>query len=187
MKPINLIFLAVIALASCKDDNNNDDNAKRSVSEPDKTFAMNAAMANQAEIQLSQLASDHSTNADVQGFASHMTDEHTTALNELKTIIGNTSLTVSYDLDSAHKALQQKLSALQGIAFDTVFMNNMVKDHMKVIDQFSAESTNGKDNELKAYAAKYLPHLNEHLARAKEVQSSVLASSSTNNGRKGND
>jgi putative membrane protein len=183
MKSMILIFVAALALLSCKNDDN-----KRDVPEPDKTFAMNAAAANQAEIQISGLVSDRSVNTDVKKFASHMIDEHMTALTDLKMLANDKDLTLAYDLDSTHLHLRQKLMALSGPAFDTVFMNSMVKDHRTAVAMFQAESNTGQDEDLKAYADKYLPHLSEHLKSAQQLQSSLMANADTtnvNNGRKG--
>jgi putative membrane protein len=170
MKPMILFFVVAITLIACKDDGND---TNKALPEPDKTFAQTAANANVAEIQISGLVPDRSTNANVKAFASHMIDEHLTALNDLKTLDNNRDFELSYDLDTAHQVLKQRLMTLSGLAFDTVFMNSMVTDHVKAIAIFQAESNSGQDNDLKAYADKYLPHLKDHLTSAQQLQSSL--------------
>jgi putative membrane protein len=178
MKHLTLFLVAAtVGLLSCKDD---DDDNKRSISEPDRTFAMNAAMANQAEIEAAQLVPDRSDNSSVENFATHMISEHTTALNDLQGLVDDSDVTLSTDLDAEHQQLKAKLSALSGIAFDTAYINSQVKDHRKAIALFQQESANGKDNGLKGYANDKLPHLQEHLQLALQLQSSLMADNDGN-------
>jgi len=176
MKPLTLLFLAAVALAACKDDNKN---SNRSVSEQDRSFAMDASMASEAEIQLSGTAADHSTNAAVKAFAQQMIGEHNTALNDLMTATKGTDIIITTDLDTAHQMMKQKLIGLNGYAFDTVFVNGMVNDHRKVIAMFEAENSIGQDDVLKSYAVTYLPHLKDHLTAAKALQTKLMTSDST--------
>jgi putative membrane protein len=73
---------------------------------------------------------------------------------------------------------------LSGMEFDTTYLNNMIKDHEKVIAEFDTESRNGQDQDLVAYATKTLPHLNEHLTKAQEVKATVKGQVAANAGRK---
>jgi len=181
MKPTIFLLLAAVAVASCNDDKND----TKSVSEQDQTFSMSASMANQAEIQISGLVSDRSNDSTVRAFALHMIAEHVVALNELKMIANNNkNITISTDLDSLHAQLRRKLMMLDSVAFDTLYINSMVSDHKKVIAQFQAESSMGEDADLKAYADKYLPNLNEHLATAQTIQKSLMTPVSATGGRK---
>jgi putative membrane protein len=54
-------------------------------------------------------------------------------------------------------------------------MSDMVRDHEKAVKEFERESTSGKDPDLKAFAAKTLPTLQDHLKMAKETQSKLGA------------
>lgn len=76
-----------------------------------------------------------------------------------------------------------KLSSLSGDAFDREYMNMMVKDHEKDVKEFEKVSTKAKDADVRAFAAKTLPTLREHLQQARDIQSRVKGTrtnSSTN-------
>jgi putative membrane protein len=90
-------------------------------------FIEKAAIANMAEIQLGQLAASNAQNPQVKQFAQMMVDEHTKALDELRTAAGSTSLPSA--LDKKHQKLHDKLSKLQGAAFDRAYMDAMVDAH----------------------------------------------------------
>jgi len=52
----------------------------------------------------------------------------------------------------------------------------MVEDHEKDVKAFEQEAQSGQDPEVKAWAAKQLPTLREHLSQAKSVRDRLAAS-----------
>lgn len=72
-----------------------------------------------------------------------------------------------------HHALVKKLSALSGAEFDREYMRQMVKDHSDTVELFQREASRGSDSEVKAWAAKTLPAIQEHLRMAREVSAKV--------------
>ena len=54
-------------------------------------------------------------------------------------------------------------------------MNSQVRDHQKTETLFETETANGKDQGLKDYANKYLPHIRMHLENAIEIRSALPA------------
>lgn len=72
-----------------------------------------------------------------------------------------------------HQQHAERLGALSGAAFDKAYMDKMVQDHGKTIALFEQQAKGGKDAELKAFAAKTLPTLREHLAAAKTVHAGL--------------
>lgn len=132
----------------------------------EQTFAMKAAQANMAEIELGKLAQQKADRDEVKKFGQQMVDDHSKALDELKTIASKHNMTLPSGLDAEHKALSEKLSKLDGAAFDRAYIQAMVDGHKKVASDFRKESQSGKDADLKAYAAKTLPTVEEHLKHA---------------------
>jgi putative membrane protein len=49
----------------------------------------------------------------------------------------------------------------------------MVTDHRKDVNEFKKESTSGKDPDVKAWASKTLPTLEEHLKLAQDTDKAV--------------
>ena len=66
--------------------------------------------------------------------------------------------------------MMDKLSSLSGTAFDKAYTKAMVSDHKKDGKEFEREAANGIDSDVKAFAAKMLPILREHLRMAGELQ-----------------
>ena len=68
-----------------------------------------------------------------------------------------------------------KLEGLNGAAFDHAYMADMVRDHKADVAEFKKESTRGKDPDVKSFASKTLPTLEEHLKMAMEDQKQLAA------------
>jgi len=72
-----------------------------------------------------------------------------------------------------------KLSGLSGDAFDREYIKMMVKDHEKDVKEFEKASTKAKDTDVRAFAAKTLPTLREHLQQVRDIQSRMKPSGNT--------
>lgn len=145
----------------------------------DSAFAIKAAQANLAEVELGKLAEQKATNDEVKEFAKRMVEDHSKALDELKEIASDKNLTLPTSLDEDHKKLHDRLSKLSGAQFDREYINAMVDGHRKVASDFRKQSQSGSDAELKAYAAKTLPVVEAHLKHAEMIKTNLRSSRST--------
>ena len=139
----------------------------------DKAFVMEAAQGGMAEVELGRLATEKASNADVKQFGQRMVDDHGKANDELKGLASQKNVTLPTELDAKHKAARDRLSKLTGDAFDKAYMTDMVADHNKDVAAFTRASKTAKDADLKAWAGKTLPTLQEHQRLAKEVAGKV--------------
>ncbi|MGH9410647.1 MAG: DUF4142 domain-containing protein, partial [Vicinamibacterales bacterium] len=81
------------------------------------------------------------------------------------------------------KATKMRLSKLSGESYDKAYMRDMVKDHEHDVAAFKKEADSGKDPDIKAFAAKTLPTLEEHLKLAKEDATKVGVSTTGGKGK----
>ena len=102
-----------------------------------------------------------------------MIRDHTAANQELTAIATGLGLEVPKALDAEHERLRQKLQSLHGKAFDEQYMNGMVEDHEKVVKLFQQEERSGHNPELKQFAQKTLPTLQDHQKMALELSHKV--------------
>jgi putative membrane protein len=65
------------------------------------------------------------------------------------------------------------LQNLTGAAFDKAYMDEQVKAHESAVQLFDKQANGGQDAELKAFAAKQLPTLREHLKMAQDIKSKL--------------
>ena len=139
----------------------------------DEHFVMDAARGGMVEVELGKLATEKASSADVKKFGQRMVDDHGKANDELKTLAQNKQIMLPASADPKHKAKIDRLSKLAGDAFDRAYMTEMLKDHRKDVAAFKMESTSGKDPDIKAWASKTLPTLEEHLKLAQDTNKAV--------------
>jgi putative membrane protein len=142
---------------------------------PESAFAREAAVGGMAEVELGNLAKERASSSDVKQFGDWMVTDHSKANDELKQWAQQKNVTLPTELDAKHKALRDKLAKLSGDEFDKAYMHEMVTDHQHDVAAFKRESTSGKDADLKAWAGKTLPTLQEHLKLAQDTATKVGA------------
>jgi putative membrane protein len=135
----------------------------------DQTFIEKAVVGGLAEVQLGKLAVEHAASPDVKQFGQPMVEDHGKANRELMTLVEQKGLSAPTTLDHKHQQEADRLATLQGAAFDRAYIQHMVKDHEADVKLFSTQAKQGKDPELKAFAAKTLPTLEEHLRMVRNL------------------
>jgi putative membrane protein len=141
----------------------------------DTAFAKEAAVGGMAEVELGNLAKEKAADADVKQFGDRMVTDHSKANDELKQWAQQKSITLPTTLDAKHTATRDRLSKLSGAAFDKAYMREMLTDHQHDVAAFTKESKSGTDADLKSWAAKTLPTLQDHLKMAQTTASKVGA------------
>lgn len=140
------------------------------LSNEDRDFVITAAQGGLAEVSMGQIASQKATSADVKGFAQRMVTDHGTANQELTQLITNKGLAMPATPKEQSKEAADHLSATNGAEFDKMYMQHMAEDHQKTVADFEKASREAQDPEVKAWAAKTLPTLQQHLTLAQEIQ-----------------
>jgi putative membrane protein len=136
----------------------------------DRDFVKMAASSGQAEIQLGKLAAERADSAEVRDFAKRLETDHTRANLELLKLLDAQRIDVPRDMGPYQETADQ-LSKLCRVEFDRAYVQQMVKDHEEAVARFTAEAKEGRNPELRAYAAKQLPTLQEHLLQACDLAS----------------
>jgi len=139
----------------------------------DGAFMQTAAMDGLAEVEHGRLATQNASAADVKQFAQRMVDDHSKAGDELKGLASKKGVSLPTELDQKHRAKHEELAKLKGAAFDKAYMSHMVTAHQQAVALFQKESKGGSDADVKAWAAKTLPTLQEHHKMAQSVNASV--------------
>jgi putative membrane protein len=142
------------------------------LSAADKDFAMKAAQGGMAEVSLGQMAAQKATDADVKNFGNRMVNDHGKAGDELKQLATNKGIALPTDLDAEAKKTSADLSK-KSKDFDKSYMNDMVKDHEKDVKEFEKASKDVQDPDLKSWASKTLPVIQDHLNIAKQIASKL--------------
>ena len=135
----------------------------------DKTFVSEAGMGSMFEVQAGNLALQKAQSAGVKAFAQRMVTDHGNASTELSQLATAKGLALPTELGGEHKSTYEHLDGLSGAEFDKAYMQHMVADHEKDTAAFDKASTSASDADVKAWAGKTLPTLQEHLRMSKEI------------------
>ena len=146
------------------------------VAAKDKTFMKNAAQGGMEEVELGQMVAEKAKSDDVKQFAQRMVQDHSKANDELKALAQQKGVTLPTELSAEGKSMKARLEKLSGEQLDKAYMRSMVMDHNKDVHEFQTASKMVKDSDLKSWAEKTLPTLQDHLKQAKEVASKTGAS-----------
>lgn len=154
-------------------------NASNQLTKQDLNFAKEAATGGMAEVELGKLAQQNAQDDQVKQFATKMTQDHGQANQQLQQIASQKGLELPQQLDKKHQQLMDKLSKLQGAAFDRAYMAAMVKDHNEDVKAFRHAAQTAKDADLKQFAAQTLQVIEQHDQLAKNVDHSLTATGSS--------
>jgi putative membrane protein len=132
---------------------------------------MEAAKGNKAEVELGQVVAQKTSNPQVKRFAQLMVKDHTQALNQLQELAEKKKVTLPSDLPDDAKDLESKINSASGQDLDKTYMDAMVQDHEKDVQEFKDASKDVEDKDVKQWASSTLPILQQHLQRAKQVDS----------------
>ncbi|HLG49624.1 MAG TPA: DUF4142 domain-containing protein [Reyranella sp.] len=146
-------------------------NQALSIAPKTQDFVTLAAQSDMLEIDSSKLALQKSDNAKTKTFAQKMIDDHTATSTELKGLLssGKVGISAPTTLDKTHQAKLDKLTKLQGKDFTKQYDDMQVSAHKDAVSLFERYSKDGDNPELKAFAGKTLPKLQEHLKMAQEL------------------
>ena len=139
----------------------------------DYEYAVKAADGGMLEVQLGKLAQTKATSPKVLEFAKMMVTDHSKANAELMAIAGTKMITLPAILSNTHQKDYDDMAKLDKKDFDKAYTDYMVKDHKEDIEAFKKEAQDGKDAELKAFAAKHVPILEHHLQMAQQANDAV--------------
>jgi putative membrane protein len=157
----------------------NEQNMKDSIltlDKDDERFMVKAANGGLMEVAAGKLAHEKASSKEVKEFGHHMMEDHEKANNDLKQLAEAKKVMLPDSMDSDAKDKLAKLAKKTGKDFDKAYMEEMVDDHKKDINEFEDASKNAKDPEVKAYAEKTLPTLKTHLDMAQKTDSMVKKS-----------
>jgi putative membrane protein len=139
------------------------------LSASDREFAETAAKTGMAEVQLATNVSARAQTQEVRSFAQRMITDHNRSNQELATLGATKGIDPPADIDPDKKTLDTKLSGLTGPELDRTYMQAMVDDHAAAVSRFESAAAQLTDPDLKAWAAKTLPVLQEHHRMAQEI------------------
>lgn len=135
--------------------------------------------ANDGEIELAKEAKSKAENKDVKDFAKKMIDEHKENEKEGKDVAKKAKVKpadseVAKTMENDAKTKKKDLKSLKGHDFDKAYIDQQVTMHQALLDDLNAKLIPAAQSpELKTYLESTKAHVQEHLSRAQEIQTSL--------------
>lgn len=157
---------------------------------PDATqFRAKATASDAFEVLSSKIAKTHATDPDIKMFAEMMIADHTKSTDELVALGGiskaslETKMNAGPDgkwaandlLDADHANELNSLNSKSNDDFNKTYINDQVKGHKDAVALLEDYAKNGDNPKLKEFAAKILPTVKMHLAKAEGLQKKLGA------------
>jgi putative membrane protein len=140
----------------------------------DRRFMERAAEGGMAEVALGKVARERATDPQVKAFAQRMEEDHGKANQELMQLAGTKGVELPKEPERSAKRDAERMSAMKpGPDFDRAYMKHMVDDHKKTVTEFGKASREARDPEVKAFATKQLPTLENHLELAQTTYNAM--------------
>jgi len=162
------------------------------IARDDGKFVHKAMKGGKSEVALATMASERaSSSADVKSFAQRLA--HTKANQELTELASRKGLDTTTSTraksdndcgkDNKDQAMMDRISNLSGENFDRAFIGYQVRHHQHEVKEFERMAAQAKDPDVRAFAARTVPVLKEHLEQARSISGRVGAATSGTSGR----
>ena len=136
---------------------------------PNQAFLNDAIQGNLAEISMGQLAQKNGGSDGVRSFGQMLVQDHSAANEKAMSLAQTEGVTPPTAPKPEAKQEYDRMSKLNGAAFDKEFAKHMVADHKKDIAEFQAQAKGTDD--VASFAKDTLPTLQKHLQTAQSLES----------------
>ena len=141
------------------------------LSRADKAFLAVAAQSGQAEVEAGRLAGRRAADGGVKAFAAKMVEDHAKVGSELQQLAGTKGVKLPDKPSLVQRASVRSLGTLEGRKFDEYYSRDWgVKAHENTILAFRSAIDKAEDADVKAFAQKTLPALEQHLEMARALK-----------------
>jgi putative membrane protein len=138
-------------------------------SRADRRFLNKAARLGEREVALSRVAGRQATDARVRAFAEEMVREHTKVNDEIAALARRKGVTPETPDATERRAEEKKWTEKKAGDFDKDYLEAMIDAHEDTVDVLE-NGMESKDPEIAALAARALPSVKAHLARAEALE-----------------
>lgn len=164
--------LALLACATTEDTNRDGSTSSNETSTASRdAYVRAAAESDRFEIQSSQLALSRAQGAAVREFARTMVDHHTQSTERLYVAARAAGMVRTHDwmLPPPMQAQLEELQRASGAEFDRLYLRQQVQAHEAALSLHANYARRGDAAALRVFAAAAVPVVQQHLARARQI------------------
>lgn len=190
MKKLSLwgsVIIMLLSVSACKN-NKHDSVAKAdslnkvkdttsklsiAVEKVDAEFTVKAASASMAEVALGKMAQQKGMSKQVKNFGAMMVTEHGKINDFIRALAVTKNISIPREPGADEQKVIRKLSDKSGRDFDKAYIDDMIDDHKADIKLFETAAKKCLDPDVKSFAVKTLPVLQEHLDAISAIKDSM--------------
>jgi putative membrane protein len=135
----------------------------------DAVFITKAAESAVTDAALARLGAAKATTRQVKVFAQRLAQGHSALTRDIAALARSKSVDLG-EPPADTRRVGADLAPLSGPAFDRAFVAAIVKAHEAAVSLFEGESRDGRDADVKDWAARQLPAIRDQLARAQALR-----------------
>jgi putative membrane protein len=176
MKTFTTLLLTAFALLTCNCTPDHDSvkqaqeqNKNSAIDKDISRFMTEAADARMMDIEEGKLAQEKGTTAEVKQYGQLMIEDQTKMLKELRVLASSKNIMLPNTLSIEKAKGLEDLKQETGADFDLKFIKMMKLDHKRDVDEFD-DATDFEDRDIKKFATKYLPVVESHLDKIKQLE-----------------
>ncbi|HEX7238082.1 MAG TPA: DUF4142 domain-containing protein [Gammaproteobacteria bacterium] len=133
-------------------------------------FLLDALRASLTEARMGKLAAQQSGEQKIRDFGLELESDHTAHAAEIERLLEPLRVTIPAEPSAEGVSQLAALSRLSGREFDSAFIQAAIWMHNDAIERYGAQTHANPDRSLHDFAARSLPMLREHLARAEALR-----------------
>ena len=153
--------------------------AEDKMSNDDASAMKQVAQSSLNEIAAGKKGAEKAQSPDVKSFAQKMVDDHTKMFEDLRALAKTKGVALPQDANMKDLAQMKMIERKSGAEFDKDYMEHMVKDHEKDIQDAQNIASKAKDAEFKAAVQQAIPVMKQHLELAQRLSRDAAAGSSS--------
>ncbi len=141
--------------------------------EVNEVFLRRAAIGQQAEIALGEMAVQRAAHEAVKAFGRQMIDEHRQAQEEVHQLAAKEGISLPTRLETRRRQHQHLFAQLWGEPFDRAYMSYMLHDHVNDVHEFEQGVRKLDNPEIQQWAEGTLALLKKHLEKAEQIATTI--------------
>lgn len=141
--------------------------------ESDQKFLRKAIEGSLTEISAARHVVQAGSNPEVKSYANELLTDHTKAHEDLQKLAQQKGMNLPAEITGDHKDTVHDMTKLGGAQLDKKYAKEMVDDHEKDVKDFRDAAKDVKDPDLRAWAQKQIPILENHLTKAKLLEKKI--------------
>lgn len=142
----------------------------------DQRFLREAGEHSLLQKQAGELALEKANHPQLKQYASKILDDHGPSHKELEVLASAKGFELPIELAGSKRGVMENLRQMKDAGFDREYADEVAVDaHEDAVELYENAVEESEDDEIRAYAEKRLPMLQQHLAKGEELEDLIEA------------